>query len=73
MDEFLSTHDFSAVHEIQINAPPSIVYQRLLVSDFNEAEADHPEIAHQETYASGSKVRALLSWQKFRTKSLSSA
>jgi hypothetical protein len=37
MDEFLSTHDFSAVHEIRINAPPSVVYQRLLVSDFNEA------------------------------------
>jgi hypothetical protein len=37
MHEFLSTHDFSAVHEIRINAPPSVVYQLLLVSDFNEA------------------------------------
>jgi hypothetical protein len=37
MDEFLPTHDFGASYEIRINATPSVVYQRLLVSDFNEA------------------------------------
>ena len=36
MDEFLSTHDFSAVHEIRINAPPTVVYRCLLRSDFNK-------------------------------------
>jgi hypothetical protein len=37
IDEFLPIRDVSAIYEIRINAPPSVVYQRLLVSDFNEA------------------------------------
>ena len=37
IDEFLPTSDVSASYEIRINAPSSVVYQRLLVSDFNEA------------------------------------
>jgi hypothetical protein len=37
IDEFLPISDVSASYEIRINAPPSVVYQRLLVSDFNEA------------------------------------
>jgi hypothetical protein len=36
IDEFLPIHDVSACHEIRINAPPSIVYQCLLRSDFND-------------------------------------
>jgi hypothetical protein len=36
MDEFLSTHDFSAVHEIRINAPPTVVYRCLLRCNFND-------------------------------------
>jgi hypothetical protein len=35
--EFLPISDVSASYEIRINAPPSVVYQRLLVSNFNEA------------------------------------
>jgi hypothetical protein len=34
--EFLPTHDFCAAYEIRIDAPTLVVYQRLLVSDFNE-------------------------------------
>ena len=30
IDEFLPTYDFSAVYEIRIDAPTSVVYQRLL-------------------------------------------
>jgi len=37
IDEFLPISDVSASYEIRINAPPSVVYQRLLVSDFHEA------------------------------------
>src|SRR5439155_16139138 len=37
IDEFLPNHDFNAAYEILINAPTSVVYPRLLVSDFNEA------------------------------------
>jgi hypothetical protein len=37
IDEFLPISDVSASYEIRINAPPSVVYQRLLVSNFNEA------------------------------------
>ena len=37
IDEFLPISDVSASYEIRINAPPSVVYQRLMVSDFNEA------------------------------------
>jgi hypothetical protein len=36
IDDFLPTHDFSAAYEIRINAPPSLVYQCLLRSDFNK-------------------------------------
>jgi hypothetical protein len=36
MDEFLSTHDFSASYEIRIGAPRPVVYQCLLRSDFNK-------------------------------------
>jgi hypothetical protein len=36
IDEFLSIYDFSATYEIRINAPPSVVYQCLLRSDFNK-------------------------------------
>jgi hypothetical protein len=36
IDEFLSIYDFSATYEIRINAPPSVVYQCLLRSDFND-------------------------------------
>lgn len=35
IDEFLSIYDFSATYGIRINAPPSVVYQCLLRSDFN--------------------------------------
>ena len=37
MNEFLPDHDVSATYEIRINAPASVVYRRLLVSDFNDA------------------------------------
>lgn len=37
IDEFLPISDVSASYEIRINAPPAVVYQRLLVSNFNEA------------------------------------
>ena len=36
IDDFLPIHDFSAAYEIRINAPPSLVYQCLLRSDFNK-------------------------------------
>lgn len=36
MDEFLSTRDFSAIHEIRINAPPTVVYRCLLRCNFND-------------------------------------
>ena len=36
IDEFLRSHDFSASYEIRINAPPSVVYQCVLRSDFNK-------------------------------------
>jgi hypothetical protein len=36
IDEFLPIHDVSACYEIRINAPPSLVYQCLLRSDFNK-------------------------------------
>lgn len=36
IDEFLSIHDFSATYEVHIDAPASVVYQRLLRSDFND-------------------------------------
>jgi hypothetical protein len=36
IDEFLPNHDFTAIYEIRVNAPPSLVYQCLLRSDFNE-------------------------------------
>jgi hypothetical protein len=36
MDEFLATHDFSAIHEIRINAPPTVVYRCLLRCNFND-------------------------------------
>lgn len=35
IDEFLPEHDFGATYEIGIQAPASVVYQRLLVCDFN--------------------------------------
>jgi hypothetical protein len=37
LDEFLSNYDFCAAYEIGINAPASLVYERLLVSDFYTA------------------------------------
>lgn len=37
IDEFLPTHDFSAVYEIGIDAPAPVVYECLLRSDFSEA------------------------------------
>jgi hypothetical protein len=36
IDEFLPDYDFSARHQIRINAPPSVVYDRLLWLDFND-------------------------------------
>jgi hypothetical protein len=36
IDEFLPIYDVSASYEIRIHAPPSIVYQCLLRSDFND-------------------------------------
>jgi len=36
IDECLSSHDFSAVYEIRIEAPASVIYERLLNSDFSE-------------------------------------
>jgi hypothetical protein len=36
IDKFLPHHDFSAAYEISINAPPSLVYESLLRSDFSE-------------------------------------
>jgi hypothetical protein len=36
IDAFLPIHDVSAVYEIRINAAPSVVYQCLLRSDFND-------------------------------------
>ena len=36
IDEWLPIHDVSACYEIRINAPPSLVYQCLLRSDFNK-------------------------------------
>jgi hypothetical protein len=36
IDKFLPNYDFSAAYEIRIDAPTLVVYQRLLVSDFNE-------------------------------------
>jgi len=37
IDEFLPISDVSASYEIRIHALPTVVYQCLLVSDFNEA------------------------------------
>ena len=36
IDEFLPIHDVSASYEVRISAPPSLVYQCLLRSDFNK-------------------------------------
>lgn len=36
IDESLPDHDFSAAYQISIKAPPPVVYQHLLVSDFND-------------------------------------
>jgi hypothetical protein len=36
IDEFLPNYDFSATYEIRINAPPSVVYERLFWLDFND-------------------------------------
>ncbi|MFZ0735054.1 MAG: hypothetical protein WAM79_22245 [Candidatus Sulfotelmatobacter sp.] len=36
IDEFLSIYDFSATYQIGIHAPPSVVYECLLRSDFND-------------------------------------
>ena len=36
IDEFLPTHDFSVAYELHIDAPPSLVFQCLLRSDFNK-------------------------------------
>jgi len=36
IDQFLPTHDFGATYELHIDAPPSLVYQCLLRSDFNK-------------------------------------
>jgi hypothetical protein len=36
IEEFLPNYDFSARYEIRIQAPPSVVYQCLLHSDFSE-------------------------------------
>jgi hypothetical protein len=35
IDEFLPHHDFSAAYEICIHAPAAVVYERLLLTDFN--------------------------------------
>ena len=37
IDKFLPNHDFNASYDVPINAPPSVVYQQLLVADFNDA------------------------------------
>jgi hypothetical protein len=67
IDEFLPNHDFSAIYEIRVKAPPSLVYQCLLRSDFNELRMVRLLIP---TYVSGYKVRDSLSWRKLRVKSL---
>jgi hypothetical protein len=36
IDEFLADYDFSATYQIRINAPPSVVYERLWWLDFND-------------------------------------
>ena len=36
IDDFLPLYDVSASYEVRISAPPSLVYQRLLRSDFNK-------------------------------------
>src|SRR5258708_2352122 len=36
IDECLPVYDFSAVYEIRIDAPASVIYERLLNSDFSE-------------------------------------
>jgi hypothetical protein len=36
IEEFLPIHDVSATYEIRMNAPPSVVYQCILHSDFND-------------------------------------
>lgn len=36
IDEFLPDYDFGASYDIQISAPPPIVYERLLWLDFND-------------------------------------
>jgi hypothetical protein len=34
-DEILPHHDFSASYDIRVNAPASVVYERLLTLDFS--------------------------------------
>ena len=36
IDQFLPDHDFRAAYQLRINAPRSVVYERLLHSDFSE-------------------------------------
>jgi hypothetical protein len=36
IDEFLPNYDFSAIYEVRIDAPASIVYESMLRSDFGE-------------------------------------
>jgi hypothetical protein len=36
MDDFLPNHEFAAHYDIRVNAPPSVVYECLLRSDFNQ-------------------------------------
>jgi len=70
MDEFLSTRDFSAIHEIRINAPPTVVYRCLLRCNFNDlwlvrllmtirTGKRPPRSRIPAIYLSGSKARAL--------------
>ena len=36
IDECLPIHDFSAAYELRIDAPPRVIYENLLNSDFSE-------------------------------------
>jgi hypothetical protein len=84
IDEFLRNHDFSARHEIRIDASTFVVYQCLLHADFSDLRL----VRLLMTVRSGKRVRrndvtsdlrqrlkarASLSWRKSRTTKLSSA
>lgn len=52
IDELLPDFDYSAAYEIRIDAPASVVYQSLLVSDFNKT----PLVRVLMTLRSGERI-----------------